>query len=112
MASWLVGPGFARLRGRFVEARGLILVMDLSLMDGREPAARALMLQKARDVHSMFERVYVIAPVKTNAVYLTTLHAAATLLRALGADVGIESSLEKVIAERGLKPAAGLSTTV
>jgi hypothetical protein len=105
MAEWLVGAGYARLRGRFPEAQGFTLVIDLSLMEGRDPAARAVMIDKAREYHSSFARTFMIPPLKGSVVYLTTLHAAAALLNALGLKLKIESSLEAVISECKLKPA-------
>jgi hypothetical protein len=109
VAEWLVGPGYARLRGRFPEAQGLILVIDLSLMDGRDAAARLVMLEKARESKMLFSKVVMIPPLKTNPVYLTTLHAAAALLNAFGLDLKIEKSLEEVIARCKLKPASAVA---
>ena len=105
MAEWLVGPMFLRLRGRFPTSEGMVLVLDLSLMDGRDTAARTVVIDRAREAGQIFGRVYIIAPLKTNAVYLTTLHAAATLLNALGRDIHIETSLIEVIQRCDLKPA-------
>jgi hypothetical protein len=105
IANWMVGPGFARLHGRFPESESLILVMDLRLMEGRDPAARVVMMDKGREVNRLFARTFIIPPLKTNPVYLTTLHAAAALLTAFGVDLKIESSLPKVIAQCDLKPA-------
>jgi hypothetical protein len=109
LAEWLVGPGYARLRGRFPEAQGLILVVDLSLMDGRDAAARAVMLEKARESKMLFSKTFMIPPMKANPVYLTTLHAAAALLTAFGVDLKIEKSVEEVIARCKLKPAAAVA---
>jgi hypothetical protein len=106
MAAWMVGPGNARLRGRFPGASGLLLVLDLTLMDGREPGARALMLERASKGGGLVTRIILIPPANANPVYLTTLRAAVTLLKALGKDIKIERSLTKAIAEFGLKPAA------
>lgn len=105
MTEWLVGPGLARLRGRFPQATNMILVLDLSLMEGRDPAARVVMLDAARKVGSIIGRRILIPPVKTNAVYLTTLHAASALLSAVGINLEIAKSLADVIAEAKLKPA-------
>jgi hypothetical protein len=105
IAEWMVGHGYARLRGRFPEAERLILVIDLSLMEGRDPAARAVMLDKAREFSQLFERTVIIPPLKGSPIYLTTLHAAAALLTAFGVDLKIEKSLAAVIAQWKLKPA-------
>lgn len=112
MAAWLIGPGYARLRGRFPGLSGLALVIDLSLMDGRDPDARALMLERASENNGVVSRIIIVPPAKPNPVYLTTLHAAVTLLNSIGRDITIESSLEKAIATFGLKPAAPVSTAV
>src|SRR5262245_48272351 len=59
MAEWLVGPAFLRLRGRFPTAEGMVLVIDLSLMDGRDTAARTLIIERARQAGKIFGRVYI-----------------------------------------------------
>jgi hypothetical protein len=105
VADWMVGPGYARLRGRFPGADSLILVMDLSLMEGRDRAARVVMMDKGREFNRLFARTFIIPPLKTNPVYPTTLHAAAALLTAFGVDLKVESSLANVIAQWKLKPA-------
>jgi hypothetical protein len=104
MAEWLVGPGFARLRGRFPAAE-MILVIDLSLMEGRDSAAREVMIDKAREPGRIFARTFMIPPLKASAVYMATLHAASALFNALGRDINIERSLSAVIAQCELKPA-------
>lgn len=112
MAAWLIGPGAARLRGRFPGMSGLVLVIDLTLMEGRDPDARALMLERATEDSGVLSRVIIVPPAKPNAVYLTTLHAAVSLLKSIGRDITIESSLASAIAALGLKPAAPVSTAV
>jgi len=105
MAEWLIGPAFARVRGRFPAEDALILVIDLSLMNGRDPAARAVIMDKARESGRLFTRTFLVPPAKASAVYLTTMHAAAALMNALGRDINIESSLADVIARCEMKPA-------
>jgi hypothetical protein len=110
LAEWMVGPGYTRLRGRFPASERLILVIDLSLMEGRDPAARAVMMDKAREFNRLFERTIIIPPLQSNPVYLTTLHAAAALLTAFGVDLKLEKSLAGVIAQWKLTPAPPLAT--
>jgi hypothetical protein len=105
MAEWLIGPGFTRVRGRFPGADALILVIDLSLMNGRDPAARVVIMDKAREPGRLFARTFLVPPLKASAVYLTTMHAAAALMNALGRDIHVESSLAEVIAQCDMKPA-------
>jgi hypothetical protein len=102
MAQWLVGPGFARLRGRFPGEQKMILVLDLSLMEGRDPAARVVIMTKAREMAGFFSRSFIVLPVKANAVYTATLHAAAAVLSSFGIDVVIARSLADVLARCNL----------
>lgn len=104
MAEWLVGPGFTRVHGRF-PAQELTLVLDLSLMEGRDSAAREVIIGKARESGRMFARVIMIPPLKASSVYMATLHAAIALFKALGRDISIERRLKDVIAQCDLKPA-------
>jgi hypothetical protein len=108
MAEWMVGPGLAQLRGRFPGCSELILVIDLSLMEGRDPAARVVMMDAGRELAQLISQTFVIRPEKANPVYLTTLHAAAALLSAFGVSLTISGSLRDVISRFNLKPATPL----
>ena len=103
MAEWLCGPGVERLRVRYPNVKGLVLVMDLTLMDGREPDARAVMLRNAAEMRGLFAKVFVVPPAKANRIYLSTLHAAAAVLSAFGVKLSIERSLTMVFARCPLK---------
>jgi hypothetical protein len=46
MAQWLVGPGYDALLARSPTVETLILVLDMRAMQGRDPAARRVMLDK------------------------------------------------------------------
>jgi hypothetical protein len=105
MADWMVGPGLDRLRSRFPHAQRLYFVLDVSAMNGRDPAARVVLMDKAREIAGLFEHSFVIPPLKANPVYTATLHAAAALLSAFGVKLEIASSLADVIARCKLKPA-------
>jgi hypothetical protein len=104
MAEWLVGAAFDRLRERFPNDTNLILVMDFSLMEGRDPIARSIMMDKARECRELFARSFIVPPLKASPIYMTALHAAAALLTAFGVNLGIERSLEDVLAKCPLKP--------
>jgi hypothetical protein len=117
VAEWAVTNGVARLRGRFPEPRGMLLVMDLSLMDGRDPAARGVMLEHAREVRGMFSRIRIVPPLRTNTVYLGTLHAAVLVLNALGIEASASwiklheqaRALVRFLLVTGLRPRFDLS---
>jgi hypothetical protein len=108
MAGWVIGPLYSKLRARFPEATMLTLVIDLTLMDGRDPAARAMLLERVSQGRGVIGRVGLVPPPKTSPVYLTTFHAAVTVLNSLGKEVRVESSLEKLIKDLGLKPVGAL----
>jgi hypothetical protein len=108
MAGWVIGPLYSKLRARFPEASTLTLVIDLTLMDGRDSAARAMLLEKVAQGRGLIGRVGLVPPPKTSAVYLTTFHAAVTVLNSLGKEVRVESSIDKLIKHLGLKPVGTL----
>jgi hypothetical protein len=112
MASWIIGTLYSKLRGRFPEATTLTLVIDLTLMDGRDPAARAMLLERASQARGVIGRVGLVPPSKSNPVYLTTFHAAVTVLNALSKEVRVESSLEKLIKDMSVKPVGALPAAV
>ena len=97
MARWLVGPGFEQLLKRFASPTELTLVLDIRPMTERDRAVRTLLMDHAREHVWRFADVVVIPPLQINAVYLTTLHAAAALLGAFGAKVRIESSVPQAL---------------
>ena len=105
MARWLVGPARAALWRRFPVESGLTLVLDLTLMDGRDAGARALLHESAKDDKGRIARSFVIPPTKASGTYLSALHVAATLLRVFGVRVDVESSLTSVFASFPLRVA-------
>jgi hypothetical protein len=105
MAEWLVGPALTRLRDRFPQCSQLILVLDFALLEGRDPAARVVMMDKGRECAALFSQSFLIRPEKANPVYITTLHAAAALLSAFGVNLEISNSLREVISRCNLHPA-------
>jgi hypothetical protein len=106
LAQWVVGPALRVMLDTYPEHRGLIIVLDLSLMQGRDPAARAVMLEKARELARCVGHTYLVPPLKTNAVYRTTLHAAVALLSTLGIHVEMVTSAAEVIERLKLQPVA------
>jgi len=49
-AEWLVGPALERLRERFPGDNKLLLILDYRNMTTRDPRARSLMMERARDI--------------------------------------------------------------
>ena len=105
LARWLVGPATAALQRRFPIELRLVLVLDLTLMDGRDAGARALLHESAKDNKGRVARSFVIPPKKASATYLSALQVSATLLRVFGVRVEVESSLASVFASCPLRVA-------
>ena len=109
LALWLVGPACHELFLRFPDAKELLVVFDLSQMEGRDPAARAALLEKAKTLRPGMMRAVVIPPIGASAVYLSSLRVAVAILQVFGVAVDIETSLNSVLASRGLKVDRGPS---
>src|SRR5215472_11798048 len=112
LAEWLVGPALEYLLRHFPDALRLIVVLDLRQMTGRDPLARALLLEKAKTLRAGLLRAVVIPPIGASRVYLSSLRVAADILRVFGVRVDIERSLTDVLSEHrlrgaGITPASG-----
>jgi hypothetical protein len=105
LARWVVGPGNDALWRRFRDGSKVILVFDLSLMDGRDAEARALLHESARVNKERVARTIVIPPKGASSAYLSALRVATLLLKIIGFRVEIESSITYVIAECHMKSA-------
>ena len=106
LAEWLVGPAWEQLCRRFPNACEFFIVLDLSQMDGRDPSARAALLEKAQALRPGILRAAVIPPIGATAVYLSSLRVAVAILRVFGVVVDIDPSLRNVLASRGLRVAS------
>jgi hypothetical protein len=105
-AEWLVGPALERLRQRFPSEEKLLLVLDYRNMTSRDPRARSLMMEHARDIARFFQHITVVPPEQPNPVYRTMLHAAVALVSAFGAPIEIVDSFDDAMARRGLRAQA------
>ena len=95
-AEWLLGAGRHELALRFPDEKERFLVLDLSRMTEREPAARALILKRAPEAAKQLRCTYLIPPLTMNRLQRMSIHAAAALLRTLGIQVEIRATLEEV----------------
>jgi hypothetical protein len=102
-AEWLVGPALDHLRTRFPNEKKLILVLDYRNMTSRDPRARAILMDRARDVAQFFGHITVVPPAQPNPVYRTMLHAAVALVSAFGAPIDIVDSFDEAMAKCGLR---------
>jgi hypothetical protein len=84
LAEWIVGPLRAELMARFPGRRDLLIVIDATLMTGRDPAVRRLLQDAAREMQPVVSRAVLIPPAQASSVYLTTLDVASSLLRLFG----------------------------
>jgi hypothetical protein len=91
VAQWLAGAASERLRERFPRDEALICVLDLTRMEGRDPMARAIIVDAARAVADRIIRAVVVPPDTSSRVYLASLKAAASLARVFGLVVSVDS---------------------
>lgn len=103
LAACLVGPARDALLARFPGTGPLVLVLDLSRMDGRDPAIRKVLMDGMRNTATRVARALIVPPSGASRVYLASLHAAASLARVFGVDARLKSLPEAL---RGLRPAA------
>jgi hypothetical protein len=102
LAEWMVGAGYDQLIARYPTAETLILVLDIRAMVGRDPAARSVMLEKARSQKRGRFNSFIVPPTDSSKIYLTTLHAAAALVNTFGSRLQIVKSLREVIVAQKL----------
>jgi hypothetical protein len=103
-AQWMVGPMLSALLKRFSREEPLAFVLDLSLMDGRDPSVRPLLVEAARKVTHRSRRSILVPPVNANRVYLAGVNAAASLARVFGLTVSIETLSQSILTLRAAPP--------
>lgn len=103
LAQWMATSARARLVERFASSAALVFVLDLTLMDGRDPLARPIIVECAREFSSR-ACAKVVPPRDASRVYLAGIHVAASVARVFGLDVSIESTPEAAL--RALKMAS------
>lgn len=105
MTEWLGNTAQDALFARFPGAANLMVVLDLSLMTGREPGARNGLVEPAKRMKSRVARTILLPPRAASQVYLGSMYAATALLSAFGVHVEISRSLSKVLFAYGLRAA-------
>jgi hypothetical protein len=106
LAEWMVGAGYDQLLARYPTADTLILVLDVRAMVGRDPAARKVMLEKARLQKRGRFNSFIVPPADASKIYLTTLYTAAALVNTFGSRLQIVKSLSEVIVSQKLRVAS------
>jgi hypothetical protein len=105
MARWIVSHGVAALLERFPDPAELVLVLDLGLMDRREPPVRSLMVEAAKTLRPRLAHATVLPPDRATKIYLASLDAGVALVRVFGVSVRIGRSLSDVLREHRLQAA-------
>jgi hypothetical protein len=106
MTDWLGSAAQEAFLKRFPGAKGLIVVVDLSLMTGREPAARNGLVEPAKRLKPHVARTVLIPPKNASQVYLGSMYAATAILSAFGVHVELQRSMSAVSALYGLRAQA------
>jgi hypothetical protein len=100
LAHWLAGPACDGLRDRFAAEESFAFVLDLSHMDGRDPAVRPIILDGVRPWAARAQRAVVVPPETAGRVYLASVRGAASLARLMGLTVAVDAFPDAV---RGLR---------
>lgn len=104
MARAVILPGCDELLARFSNGEPLTLVLDISLMEKRETAVRAVFVDAAKRLGARIGAGIVIAPKSASKIYLMSLQAAVATLRVFGVNLEIQSSLQAVVTAMGIRP--------
>lgn len=106
LASWLVGPALQLMLDSYPGHDDFIILLDLTEMQGREPAARTVVMDRARELGKRARQSYIVLPRDAHPVYIATLHAAAALLSGFGVHIQFEKSAAEVVQRLGLEVSA------
>jgi hypothetical protein len=104
LAEWMVGPLTVESRRRFPSERILVL-LDTSLMQGRDPPVRAILMDAARRLQHEVSRTILIPPTNAGAVYLASLAVASSLLQVFGVKLDVVRSMPFALSSAGLRVA-------
>jgi hypothetical protein len=105
MTEWLGHTAEHALFARFPGAVNLTVVLDLSLMTGREPGARNGLVEPAKRMKARVARTILVPPRAASQVYLGSMYAATALLSAFGVHVEINRTMSKALIAYGLRVA-------
>ena len=93
MARWVAGPAIETFWELAPQQTGVVLVLDVSLMDGRDSEVRSIIQAAAEKYHARIARSIVIPPRTANAAYMKALQVSVVLLRVFGVTVEIATPL-------------------
>ena len=96
LAQWMAGPMCAALTKRYPAPQPIVLILDLTRMDGRDPQVRPIIVDASRAFASRTRRAVVVPPHDASRVYLASVTAAASLARLFGLTVAVESLSDAV----------------
>lgn len=102
-AEWIVGPLRAEALRRFPDRENAVLIIDSTLMTGREPAVRTILMEAAREVRQHVARTILIPPSNAGPVYLASLEVACSILQVFGIRLDIVRSLPFVLSSLGVR---------
>lgn len=91
LAEWLRRSVRNRLLAQFPGNGPLTFVLDLGLMDGRDPLARPVLHDVARSLKARIGDALVVTPVEASPMQLAAIHSGIALLRVFGVMVAIKS---------------------
>ena len=106
---WMTEVGYRELLATFPNREGLLLVLDVSLMNERSPEARALLVKRAPELARSLRSTYVIPPRGMGRLLTMSVHAAAALLRTVAFHVEVRTTLAEVCTEIGLQHASTIA---
>lgn len=100
IARWLVGPALEKTLQRFPGKTKLRLVMDLSLMTGRDPAARAVLVETTKKFRERIALSTIIPPQNASVVYLAALNVSVSLLQVFGVPIEVQTRTNALLTLR------------
>jgi hypothetical protein len=102
-AQWLAGPAREEMLRRFPHQE-LIVLFDVHLATGRDPAMRPIMLDVGRGLLGRAERVVVVLPRHLSPAIRSAMEVTLSILRVFGLPLEAASSLTYTLAATGLRP--------
>lgn len=96
LAQWMAGPLCTSVAKKYPGEGPLVFVLDLTHMQGRDPASRQMIVDAGRTFASRLRRTVIVPPADASRVYIASLSAAASLARLVGLTVSVESLSDAV----------------
>ncbi|HEX2675580.1 MAG TPA: hypothetical protein VHM19_03050 [Polyangiales bacterium] len=105
MAQWIAGPNAAETRRRFPAENGeLIVVFDMRALTGRDPAARATVIEMGKTMRSRVKRIVLLPPRTFSPTLRRTMEVTLALLKVFGLNIDVAQGPGYVLAETRLRP--------